>query len=198
MSWLNFLKPKKDYPEFWQDYLTKIKTDNTEHFVAFDCETTGLNPNKDRILSIGAVKFTTERIWIKENKEWFLNLPQVENDSIKIHGILPSTSSEALLTESQAIIAFLDYIGNATLVGHHLNFDIAMVNMALKRLGAGRLKNAQKDTNSLYKQKGHFAHEQNFSLDELSKEFHIKTSNRHTALGDAYITAQLFQRMCSI
>lgn len=195
MPWLDFLKPKKDYPEFWQDYLTKFKTDSSEHFVAFDCETTGLDPKKDRILSIGAVKFTAERIWIKENKEWFVNQSQIKNDSIKIHGILPSTSTASLLTESQAITTFLNYIGNATLVGHHLNFDVTMVNMALKRLGAGQLKNKQKDTNRLYKEKGHFAHEQNFSLDILCEKFNILPSNRHTALGDAFITAQVFQRL---
>jgi DNA polymerase-3 subunit epsilon len=195
MSWLDFLKPQKNYPEFWQKYLAAFNTKKPEYFVAFDCETTGLNPAKDSILSIGAVKFTTERIFIKQNKEWFLKQSQDNDESVKIHGILPSSSSEATLFEEKAIEYFLKYIGAATLVGHHINFDVCMINNALKRLGAGKLKNTQKDTNSIYKQKGHFAHEQNFSLDELSETYNITTSNRHTALGDAYITAQIFQRL---
>jgi len=197
MSWLDFLKSRKDYPVFWQEYLAEFNTKKSEYYVAFDCETTGLNPNKDRILSIGAIKFNTERILIKQNKEWFVKQLQSNAESIKIHGILPSTSSEAIMTEEQAIKAFLKYIGSATLVGHHVNFDITMINNALKRLGAGKLRNTQKDTNTIYKQKGHYAHEQNFSLDELSKTYNIKTSNRHTALGDAYITAQIFQRLAN-
>lgn len=195
MSWFDLLKLQKDYPEFWQKYLLNFKTDSAEHYVAFDCETTGLDPKKDKILSIGAVKFTKERVFIKENKEWFVNQTQTGNESVKIHGILPSTSSEVLLSEKQAITAFLNYIGNATLVGHHLNFDLMMVNMALSRLGAGKLKNKKKDTNNLYKVKGHFANEQNFGLDELCEKYNISASNRHTALGDAFITAQVFQRL---
>lgn len=197
MSWLDFLKPHKDYPEFWQKYLSQFNTKASPYFVAFDCETTGLDPKRDRILSIGAVRFTADRIWIKDNKEWFVKQSQINDTTIEIHGILPSSSSEAFLTEEQAVKGFLDFIGTSTLVGHHINFDVAMVNHALKRLNAGKLKNSQKDTNTVYKQIGHYAHEQNFSLDELSQIYNITTSNRHTALGDAYITAQLFQRLCA-
>lgn len=195
MSWFNIFKSDKDYPEFWVNYLAQFKAEKNNVYVAFDCETTGLDPKKDRILSIGAVKFTAERILIHQNKEWFLQQDLAKDETVKIHGILPSASKEALWSEEDAVKAFVDYIKNATLVGHHLNFDITMVNMALKRLGAGKLKNKQKDTNTLYKYKGHYAQEQNFSLDDLYKKYHIKASNRHTALGDAYITAQIFQRL---
>lgn len=195
MSWLDFLKPKKDYPKFWDDYLDAFKNKQSEYFVAFDCETTGLNPKEDLILSIGAVKFSNERIPIKENKEWFLQQNHMKVESVKIHGILPSTSSESLLTEKEAILNFLNYIGGVTLVGHHIKFDVAMINHALKRLDAGKLKNKLIDTNDIYKSKGHYANEQNFSLDHLCSEFQISASNRHTALGDAYITAQVFQRL---
>jgi DNA polymerase-3 subunit epsilon len=194
MSWFSIFNSSRDYPEFWKEYLMQFKAEKSEFYVAFDCETTGLDPKKDRILSIGAVKFTAERILINQNKEWFLKQDLARDDSIKIHGILPS-SEASVWSEAEAVKAFLDYIGNAVLVGHHVNFDVNMVNMALKRLGAGQLKNRQKDTNSLYKEKGHYAHEQNFSLDELCKKYQLKASNRHTALGDAYLTAQIFQRL---
>jgi len=195
MSWLDLFSPKKDYPKFWITYLNTFKKKSSPYFVAFDCETTGLDPKTDRILSIGAVKFTNERIYIKACKEWFVKQHQDNAESIKIHGILPSSSQEALYSEEEAIHEFLNYIGNATLVGHHINFDVTMVNLALKRLGAGKLKNSTKDTNTIYKRKGHFAHEQNFSLDNLCEVFHIKSSNRHTALGDAYITARVLQKL---
>ncbi len=195
MDWLNIFKSKKDYPQFWMNYLQEFKSKKSDVFVAFDCETTGLDPKQDKILSIGAVKFTGERIFINESKEWFVKQSFNVDESVKIHGILPANSSRASLSEDEAVKAFLKFIGNATLIGHHVNFDISMVNQALKRLGAGKLKNKQKDTNRLYKDKGHFANEQNFSLDDLCEKYKIKASNRHTALGDAYITAQAFQRL---
>jgi len=194
MSWFDRFTSKA-YPEFWNTYLSTFKEKSSGMYVAFDCETTGLDPKRDRILSIGAVKFTDKRIFIKESKEWFVKQQQKDTESIKIHGILPSSSEEATYSEEEAIIQFLKYIGNATLVGHHINFDVTMVNFALKRLGAGKLKNSTKDTNTLYKKKGHFAYEQNFSLDKLCETFQIRSSNRHTALGDAYITAQVFQKL---
>ncbi len=195
MAWINFRKNRKNYPEFWKSYLNTIKDKSSQVYVAFDCETTGLNPKVDRILSIGAVKLTRDRIYIKESKEWFVKQHQDNTESIKVHGILPSTSSEATYSEEQAILEFIEYIGNATLIGHHVNFDCAMINQSLKRLGAGQLKNRKKDTNTLYKTKGHFANEQNFSLDKLCEVYNITSSNRHTALGDAYITAQVFQKL---
>lgn len=194
MSWLDVFK-SKDYPEFWQSYLQNFKNTSPSEYVAFDCETTGLDPKTDRILSIGAVRFTKERIFVNACKEWFVQQHQNNAESIKIHGILPSSSEEALFTEEEAVKQFLGYIRNSTLVGHHINFDVTMVNFALKRLGAGKLKNSTRDTNTLYKKKGHFAHEQNFSLDKLCDVFQIKSSNRHTALGDAYITARVFQKL---
>jgi DNA polymerase-3 subunit epsilon len=170
-------------------------TSHANEYVAFDCETTGLNPAADRLLSIGAVRFTANRIMVKESREWFVKQEQTNDESVLIHGILPAFSAEAIRSESEVVKAFLDYIGNATLVGHHINFDIAMINYALKRLEVGKLRNNQKDTNTLFKSQGHFAVEQNFSLDELCEHFNINASNRHTALGDAYITAQVFQRL---
>jgi DNA polymerase-3 subunit epsilon len=194
MSWRDLFK-SKSYPDFWKYYLKTFKAKTNAPYIAFDCETTGLDPKSDRILSIGAVKFTTERIFIKESKEWFVKQQQKDTESIKIHGILPSSSEDATYSEENAIKQFLSFIGNSTLVGHHINFDVTMVNLALKRLGGGKLKNSTRDTNILYKKKGHFAHEQNFSLDRLCEVFQIRSSNRHTALGDAYITARVYQKL---
>lgn len=195
MSWFNFLQSKKDYPDFWKRYLEQFKAKKSDSFVAFDCETTGLNPKEDRILSIGVVKFTKDRIFINKNKEWFINQTHQNDESVKIHGILPNSSSESLVNEEQAILNFLECVKNSTLVGHHINFDVAMVNYALQRLNAGKLKNQTRDTNRLFKKVGHFSEEQNFSLDHLCEKYQIKASNRHTALGDAYITALVFQRL---
>ena len=46
--------------------------------------------------------------------------------------------------------------------------------------------------------KHHYPIEQNIGLDDLCDTFSIKTSNRHTALGDAYLTAISFQRLLEI
>ena len=197
MSWINWLKSDKNQPHFWEDYKTVCKSVAPDHFVAFDCETTGLDPKKDRLLSIRAIRFSSHRIFINKSIELFIKQENIDKNSILIHGILPD-DDKTRFSEKQAIINFLSFIENATLVGHHVRFDVAMINEALGRLNVGKLKNKTIDTNQLFKKKYHYPVEQNISLDELCDKFSIKKSNRHTALGDAYLTAVGFQRLREI
>ena len=197
MKWTNYFSSKKEQPQFWQDYKAKFKS-ATQGLVAFDCETTGLDPKSDRLLSIGAIRFSDERIYIAQSMELFIRQTDLNEETVAIHGIMPSDAAVAELSEKQAVIRFLYFIGNAKLVGHHIDFDVAMVNQALKKMGLRRLKNKTKDTNSLFKKKYYYPQDQNVSLDEVCHKFSIKASNRHTALGDAYITAVAYQRLAAM
>ena len=151
MSLMNWFTDKKELPQFWEDYKAVCKSVAPDHFVAFDCETTGLDPQKDRLLSIGAIKFSSDRIFINQSMELFIKQEDFDEKSVTIHGILPTDAADAHFSEKQAIIKFLSFIENATLVGHHINFDKAMINQALKRLNLGKLKNKMRDTNHLFK-----------------------------------------------
>ena len=197
MKWTDYFSPRKEQPQFWQEYKAKFKS-TTQDLVAFDCETTGLDPRSDRLLSIGAIRFSNERIYIAQSMELFVRQTDLNEETVAIHGIMPSDAAEAELSEKEVIIRFLDFIGNAKLVGHHVDFDVAMVNQVLKKLGLGNLKNQKKDTNSLFKKKHFYPQDQNVSLDEICNKFSIKGSNRHTALGDAYITAVAYQRLAAM
>jgi DNA polymerase-3 subunit epsilon len=99
------------------------------------------------------------------------------------------------MSEEEALSAFLNYIENAVLVAHHAAFDLSMINGALKRMNLPRLKNKIVDTGHLYTQFKRNAHTKHFSLDDLSKEMNIPQHDRHTASGDAYITALLFLKL---
>lgn len=197
MGWFNFKTSTKHKPPFWLDYLSSFKSPVSPYFVAFDCETTGLDTRKDKLLSIGAVRFTADRILVHQSMELMVHQDNVDESSVKIHGILPSTTEEAERSEQQVIKHFLAFIGNSYLVGHHIRFDVAMIDQALKRMGLGKLKNRTHDTNLIFKQQNHYPLEQNISLDDLCAHFRLKAENRHTALGDAYLTAVIHQRLTS-
>jgi DNA polymerase-3 subunit epsilon len=193
-----FKKDKKNYPEFWETYLTcfdaKVDKNMPQRFVVFDTETTGLDVRRDVILSIGAVAIYGNSIVVKDYLELFLDQNVFKTESVPIHGILKEGKEEKQ-TERDAVSQFLDYIKDAILVGHHVRFDIKMINTALQRMGLGKLKNRSMDTDLMYQKFKGLQAEQRVSLDELCRVFKVPKSDRHTAVGDAFITALVFLRL---
>jgi DNA polymerase-3 subunit epsilon len=195
----NFFKNKK-YPDFWKEYLKTFeqkpfKTIDTTRFVVFDTETTGLDIETDRILSIGAIGVFNNILDVSDNFEHYLKQHEFSAKTVEIHGILKEGKLEKY-SENESLKQFLKYIGNSVLVAHHATFDIEMINAALKRMDLPKLKNKSIDTGILYK-KLEGKKDNHFNLDVLSKEFNIPKHDRHTASGDAYITALLFLKIIS-
>ncbi len=190
---------RKDYPEYWKQYLEtfKVKTETDIDKVVFtvlDTETTGFDFKKDRILCIGALKLKGASIELGNVYEKYVHQQHFNPKTVQIHGILKNRGS--VVSEEQAVVSFLNYIGNSVLVAHHAHFDITMINIALKRLNLPGLKNKVLDTGVLYKKtrisSNLIKQEKIYSLDELADMMHISKKDRHTALGDAYITAIVF------
>lgn len=196
--WHWFRKKKKNYPDFWESYRAafsaKAKKETPRRLVVFDCETTGLDNKNDVVLSIGAIAILENRILIKDSFSCFLYQENYSSDQIAVHGILKAGETEKTV-ETAAIISFLSYINNATLVGHHIAFDIAMINAALKKMGLPKLKNKCIDTDALYQKYKHLSQEQHTSLDTLCEVFKIPKTERHTASGDAYLTALVYLKL---
>ena len=196
-DWL--FKKKQDFPDFWNDYINSFKKNKntpitTTRFVAFDTETTGFDKKEDRILSIGAVSCVGKTIQVNTSLELYLDQDIFKPETVKIHGLM-KTGSQEKISELEAIKAFLLYIKSDILVAHHANFDRNMVNEMLLRHGLGKLKNRFIDTGVLYKKSIHIIYRQkdkSYSLDDLAKELNVPTVDRHTATGDALITALVF------
>jgi len=166
-------------------------------FVVFDQETTGLNPERDRIISIGAVGVLDEEIRLDDEFEAVIRVP-VLTPAVVVHGITPEESQRGR-EEAEAVGAFLDFIGFAVLVGHHVGFDRAILRAAAARLGRAvpnpaldtmRIALALRDAGKL-----DFDASGGFDLDVLCERFGIPPHDRHTAPGDAFLTAQIFIRL---
>jgi len=191
---------KNKNPKFWKHYLALFKhkekvTFNNCRFVVFDTETTGLSTKTDRILSIGAIAIQQNTLFVNDSFDQFVQQTHFNKNTVEIHGIIKHGSQEKL-SEKKAVEEFIKYIGNSVLVAHHAAFDIAMINEALKRMGIKSLKNKTIDTGVLYKKLANSS-KKHVSLDSLCKEFNIHPQDRHTAAGDAYITALLFLKIMS-
>ena len=190
----------KTYPEFWLNYEASFKSnlpakleENT--FVVLDTETTGLDTKKDRILSIGSLIVKNNAIKANAAIEVFVQQDRYSSESAKIHGILKKDAI-GQLTEIEALQRLLKMLEGAIIVAHHAKFDITMINNALKRNGLPKLLNKSLDTSTLYSKSLSRRDRENlgghFSLDHLAHEFNVPKGDRHTALGDAYITAVAF------
>lgn len=189
---LDWLKINKDYPEFWKNYLHKFEN-KSKRFVVFSTETSGLDSEKDVILSIGAIGIEDEKIIVKDSFDITI-LQDKFNPEIAIKNGILNTSEEKIAQE-EAISMFINYLGNATLIGHRIHFDIAMINHALEKLHVGKLKNEALDVEIMYQKWQQLAEDKLFSIDELATTFKISKSDRHTASGDAYITALIFLKL---
>ena len=194
---IRFFK-KKQVPEFWQKHLYKVRNSqkyaNFENirFVAIDTETTGFDYNNDRILCIGAVAIKNNKILVSDSIEIYIKQDVFNKETVKIHGIRKD-GNEIKFSEEEALIKFIDYLDDGVIVAHHTAFDINMINQALKRLNVGPLESKDLDTNYIHKKIAKTnSYKKIFSLEELCEIYNVKMHDRHTALGDALITAILF------
>lgn len=192
LDWLKNIS--KESPEFWKKYQSKFDK-KSDRYVILSTETSGLNPKKDVIISFGAVAIVNENIILADTFE--VIIPQykyLHDNGISNDFLLESSLPK--LAEPQAIEKLIDYIGNATLVGHRIHFDVEMINEALEKLSCGRIKNEALDIEVMYK-KLHDINDKNFSLDELSTVFKLPKTDRISTTDDAYTIAILFLRLKS-
>ncbi|OXA78818.1 DNA polymerase-3 subunit epsilon [Flavobacterium aquidurense] len=192
LDWLKNIN--KEYPDFWKDYLTKFET-KPNRFVVLSTETSGLNPDKDVILSLGAFSVIDDGIVIKDNFESvLLQYKYLQDNGLSNEFIIESKMIK--MPEPDALEAFINFLGNAILVGHHINFDIEMLNSALERLDCGRIKNEALDVDVMYR-KLMDVNDKQFSLDDLCEIYKIPKSDRNSSSEDAYRIALLFLKLKS-
>jgi len=168
-------------------------------FVVLDTETTGLNPRTDRIITIGAVAVQDGDILLKDSFEALLKVSE-NTSAVTVHGITRDESRMGL-EEPEALERFLDYLKDGVIVGHHIGHDVATFDEACDRHWGIRLFNRALDTMNLalhFEKAGAFFGRppiRRFTLDALCDAFGVIPHDRHTASGDAFITAQVFLRL---
>jgi DNA polymerase-3 subunit epsilon len=171
---------------------------NTTRFVVLDTETTGFDYENDRILCIGAIVLKNNRISIQDSFEIFIEQEHYNQATAQIHGILKDFVLDRP-KELEALQQFLAFLGDSIIIAHHTKFDVTMINKALERNELPILKNRTLDTAVLYKKTLIVSNlleiKENYTLDDLADKFDISKKDRHTAMGDAYITAIAFLKI---
>lgn len=209
MTWWEFWKPKAERLDFVRDFLEineqnvpGVRSINQLDFTVLDTETTGLDTSKDSILSFGAVKISDLKIQISTAVEWYPKSENASGKAAQIHGLLGISDQ---IPVEEFLERLLPYLGNSIIVGHHIGFDLEMISKELKAFGISRLPNAVIDTLDLAIRLEYGPHADSsripmgdFGLDALCKRFCIEVDDRHTAGGDAFLTAQLALKLLKL
>jgi DNA polymerase-3 subunit epsilon len=173
-------------------------------FVVLDTELTGLKLRKDSIVSIGALRMAGGRIFLGDYFYRIVNpRTSLTGSSVVIHEITPSEASEC--PDIKVFLPELvEYCRDCIIVGHVVSIDLGFINKELKSHFSASLRNPAVDTLSIYrwleakKQNACAYHEsrpENTTLRSISKKYGISGGKSHNAIEDAYLTAQLFQRL---
>ncbi|MGA9638637.1 MAG: exonuclease domain-containing protein [Flavobacterium sp.] len=184
----------KVYPEFWKTYLSTFNK-KSKRYVVFSTESTGENVHQDVILTLGAFSVIDDSIHIGDSFEAVLMQYKYFHDN-KLPFDFIVQSKLQKLGEPDAIKAFIDYIGNAILVGHNINFHVEMINVALERLECGHLKNEALDINIMHQKLVEIT-DQDFSLEELFTIYKIPNIENSSSPDTAYSMALLFLKLKS-
>lgn len=163
-----------------------------ETFVCLDCETTGLDPEKDRIIEVAVVKFT-----FSEELHEFETLVdpecQIPEESHAIHRI-----SSAMLSGKPKIGCvlpdLLGIIGDSILVGHGIGFDVAMIANAAKslKIPTNFHANPMVDTLRLAR---HYGDSKTNSLEYLAGHFNVPIIETHRAMADVKLNIAVFKHL---
>jgi DNA polymerase-3 subunit epsilon len=179
-------------------YLYLFDTPIKGEYISLDCETSGLNPKKDEILSIGAVKIKDNKIIMRDTFNIFVKPSKnIDAESIKIHQIRPIDLQNAIEPQ-EAILKLLDFIGNRPIVGYYIKFDIAMISKYTKRYIGIKLPNETIEVSSMYYKTRKKTSEYEFidlKFDTIMKTLDIPELGKHDALNDAIMTSMMFLKL---
>jgi len=162
-------------------------------FTVFDTETTGLDPKGgDEIISIGAVRIVNNRLLQDENFDHLIDPRRsIPAKSTLIHGIRREMLDNKPTIE-MVLPRFFQFAAGTILVAHNAAFDMRM--LQLKETDTGVVfTNPVLDTMllSAVVQPGHKDHD----MEKIAARLGISIVGRHTALGDAIATGEIFLKL---
>jgi DNA polymerase-3 subunit epsilon len=196
--WLGFrrVKPSADFPFAKDTALPSLR------YVVLDTELTSLDERSNRLLSIGAIAMQGARILLGEQFYRVIN-PGIEvpAQSVVIHKLRPA-DVETGEPPGQVLAELRQFISGAVLVGHFAEIDVKILRKELADL-AHTLNNPVVDTARIHRwivrHKPHsedlFRQLEHVDLQSLAKLYQLDFREAHHALEDAFVTAQLWQKL---
>lgn len=157
-------------------------------FVAYDTETTGFSPAKERILEVGAVKFKDGKIL--EEKTWLINPNhKINYFAQKAHGLTKEELKE-YPTYAEQFDEFSAFIKGTVLFAHNARFDVAFIREENKRNGLPQPCEPTLDTLHIYR--AWWPDSASHTVKALTEQLDIETGVFHRATDDSRYTIKIF------
>jgi DNA polymerase III subunit epsilon len=172
--------------KFWDIPLTE------SIYVILDTETTGFDSRKDFIFALGAVKMKADG----ERLDTFYSLIRIPEETF-VH---PSLLACSAITRdeitraplvSQVLRSFLEFAGDAIWVAHYAKHDVRFIDAAFRQCWKVQLDVPVIDTDRVGKLL--YPGVENYTLEHWLQHFSVQVTNRHHALSDALVTAELWK-----
>jgi DNA polymerase III subunit epsilon len=159
--------------------------------VVFDLETTGFYPEKgDRVISIGAIKMTGQRIIETETFYSLIHSPHKLSDEISDLTNIRDEELQSAPPASEVLMEFFKFVQNNALIAHHSKHEQSFMQKMTWDLLKTRFEHRIIDTSFLLRLSDPMI--KSLPLEDVCKECEIEIITRHHALEDAKLTAHIW------
>ena len=160
--------------------------------LVLDTETSGLSPDKDRIIELACVEMINDSpTGDKYHRYYNPGNIIISNEAEQIHG-LNNKFLEKFPTFEKSAQEFLDFIKDSQLIIHNASFDLSMINASLERVGKEVISSSRAIC-TLEMSRKMFPGSKN-NLNALCRRFNISLESRekHGALTDCYLLQEVY------
>jgi DNA polymerase III subunit epsilon len=170
--------------------------------VAIDCETTGLDPRQDDIVTVAAVHIRGARILASGRFEAVVKpATKMKAEAIKVHRLSEGDVASGRTME-EVLPELLRFVGSRPLVGYYLEFDLAMINKHVRRLIGIELPNRRIEVSRLYYERKYGDAPPGVQVDlrfaAVLADLGLPMLDQHDAFSDALMTAMMYVALADL
>jgi DNA polymerase-3 subunit epsilon len=164
--------------------------------VVIDCETTGLDPRRDEVIAVAAIRIRGTRILTSGAYRAIIRSEKAPtSESIKVHQLRAKEVSEGRPMH-EVLPELLRFVGSCPIVGYYVDFDVAMLDKHVSRYIGAKLPNRRIEVSEIYYALKYrnappgTVHDLRFA--SILADLRLPSLAQHDAFNDALMTAMMY------